>query len=99
VGSVVAGPGAVVAIGLGPMHVDQRAAAGTMAPVSPGDSSNGARQILAGEIPARPVGFLERHAGAELVSAWDAGVRVCVVQALTGGTGCGEDPGSCRLRS
>ena len=57
---------------------------------SAGDPPGGSRQILAGEIPHRPAAFVERQAGADLAGAWDAGARVCVVQAITGGAGVGK---------
>ena len=57
---------------------------------SAGDPPSGSRQILAGEIPHRPAAFVERQAGADLAGAWDAGARVCVVQAITGGPGVGK---------
>src|ERR1039457_3550686 len=48
------------------------------------------RQVLVGQITARPVAFMEPHALAELTDAWDAGVRVAVVQAIMGGPGVGK---------
>ena len=79
-------PALSVVTGAGQVFIGQGAAAG----LAPSDLPGGSRQILAGEIPARPVAFVERQAGADLASAWDAGVRVCVVQAITGGPGVGK---------
>jgi len=59
-------------------------------PRPPGGSPDGAGQVVAGEIPARPAAFLERQAVAQLAGAWDAGMRVAVVQAVTGGRGVGK---------
>ena len=59
-------------------------------PGSLAHSPDGARQIVVGEIPPRPVAFLERNAVAELGGAWDAGRRVTVVQAVTGSPGVGK---------
>jgi len=89
-GSAVSGAGAVVVTGSGPVFIGQGSAASS-GPAGPaGDRPGGTAQILAGEIPARPVGFVERQAAADLAGAWDAGVRVCVVQAITGGPGVGK---------
>ena len=80
-GTAVGGVGAVVVTGPGPVFIGHQAPPG-----SPG----GAGQIVAGEIPARPPAFLERAAAAELAQAWEAGLRVAVVQAVTGGPGVGK---------
>ena len=89
-GDVAGNAGAVVVTGSGPVFIGQWAPASTSAPRSPGGTSPGAGQVLAGEIPARPVAFLKRQAVAELAGAWDAGARVAVVQAVTGGPGVGK---------
>ena len=61
-----------------------------LVPRPPGGSPDGAGQVMVGEIPARPAAFLERQAVAQLAAAWDAGMRVAVVQAVTGGPGVGK---------
>ena len=91
VGPTFTGAGAVVVTGSGPVFV------GHGTPDSPSSSSgsparplDGARQVLAGKIPARPVAFMERETLAELTGAWDEGRQVAVVQAVTGGPGVGK---------
>ena len=89
-GSAVSGVGAVVVTGSGPVFIGQGATAGP-APAGPaGVRPGGTGQILAGEIPARPVAFMERQTVADLAGAWDTGARMCVVQAITGGPGVGK---------
>jgi tetratricopeptide (TPR) repeat protein len=56
----------------------------------PDSPAAGHAHAIAGDIPARPVAFVERPGVAQLRRAWDAGTRVCVVQALTGGPGVGK---------
>ena len=89
-GGVVTGAGAVVVTGPGPVFIDQRARADILVPGTRADSPGGDRQVVAGEIPARPVAFLKREAADDLAAAWDAGVRVSVVQAVTGSLGVGK---------
>ena len=89
-GSAVSGVGAVVVTGSGQVFIGQGPAADPALSGSAGDRPGRSRQMLAGEIPARPVAFVERQVGADLAGAWDAGVRVCVVQAITGGPGMGK---------
>jgi len=82
--------GAVVVTGSGPVFIGRGPPAGTSAPGTPGSSPDRVGQIVAGEIPARPAAFLERQAVAGLAAVWDAGKRVAVVQAVTGGPGVGK---------
>jgi hypothetical protein len=80
----------VVVTGSGPVFIGRGPPTGTSAPGTPGGSPDRAWQIVAGEIPARPAAFLERQAVAGLAAVWDAGKRVAVVQAVTGGPGVGK---------
>lgn len=89
-GSAASGVDAVVGTCSGSAPVGQRAVAGSVLSGSFGDSPCTSQQILAGEIPARPTAFVRRQAVADLASAWDSGVRVCVVQAVTGSPGVGK---------
>lgn len=89
-GSAASGVDAVVGTGSGSASIGQRAAAGSVLSGPFGDPPSTTQQIVAGEIPARPTAFVRRQAVADLASAWDSGVRVCVVQAVTGGPGVGK---------
>jgi hypothetical protein len=80
---VVAGRESVVVTGSGSVHINRGTIDQDRTPDAPA-------QVVVGNIPARPEAFQDRAAIAQLAAAWEAGERVAVVHAITGGRGVGK---------